>query len=141
VFSPDQFDAVNGEGNVAKVAHESETSDDALFEDHFEELNHDCLVNFEAEDLKRVETLRNPGNQLDEENRDAENRVQTQIFVMLEIFEDFLISLGKYDPNYEKICDYSGYRDQIAQDLESYLQFNAQKIKKTDVPNIFHLEV
>jgi hypothetical protein len=93
VFSPDQFNAVDCEGNVAEVAHESETCIDALFEDHFEQLNNDCLVNFKTEYLKRIETLGNPGNQLDEENRHAKNRVQTQVFVVFEIFEDFLISL------------------------------------------------
>jgi hypothetical protein len=61
VFSPDQFDAVDCEGKVAETAHESETGDKTLFEDHFEELNHDCLVDSEAEHFKRVETLGNPG--------------------------------------------------------------------------------
>jgi hypothetical protein len=93
VFSPYKFNAVDCEGKVAEVAHEPKTSDEALFEEHFEELSHDGLVNSETEDLKRVETLRKPGEKLDDENQHAENGVEAQVFSVLEFFEDFFVLL------------------------------------------------
>ncbi len=75
MFSSDQLNSIDCEGKVAEVAYKSETRDQAFFKDHFEELSHHCLVNVEAEDLKRVEALRNPRNQLNKENRKAEDRV------------------------------------------------------------------